>query len=217
MNPSRKHRIGVMAVLAFTGPVAAAGLPACSDEDTSESAQPSATATVTVPTGLRWQTFQGVDLPVADQGPRHTDGPVASGFARSPAGAALTAIHATVRISIATDNQWPAVGQRMLAPGPGRDSWATARAQISITTPITSGAPKVLGYVIPRYTPTPPTSTSTPSTPTTPSPATAPTSPGKATTGACGYPTTQPPPPSPPLPCHRSTWSRSRRAEEPNA
>ncbi|WP_327119015.1 hypothetical protein OHB12_12175 [Nocardia sp. NBC_01730] len=153
MNPSRKHRIGVMAVLAFTGPVAAAGLPACSDEDTSESAQPSATATVTVPTGLRWQTFQGVDLPVADQGPRHTDGPVASGFARSPAGAALTAIHATVRISIATDNQWPAVGQRMLAPGPGRDSWATARAQISITTPITSGAPKVLGYVIPRYTP----------------------------------------------------------------
>ncbi|MGO4613034.1 hypothetical protein AB4305_03660 [Nocardia sp. 2YAB30] len=152
MNPFRKHRIGVVAVLAFTGPIAAAGLLACSGVDTSESAQANSTATVAVPTGLRWQSFEGVDLPVADQGPRHTEGPVASGFDRSPAGAALAAIHSTVRISIATDNQWPTVGQQMLAPGPGRDSWATARAQISITAAIISGAPKVLGYVIPRYT-----------------------------------------------------------------
>lgn len=148
MNPLRAHRISVVALLAFTG----AGLLACSGHDTSGSAQPSATVvTVTAPTGLRWQSFQGVDLPVADQGPERIDGPVASGFDRSPAGAALAAIHSTVRMSIATDNQWAMVGHSMLAPGPGRDNWATARAQISITAPITSGAPKVEGYVIVHY------------------------------------------------------------------
>ncbi|MEU7765056.1 hypothetical protein AB0B25_08030 [Nocardia sp. NPDC049190] len=149
MNVSCVRRISSVAVLAFSGPIAAAGLLGCGVANTSESAQVSATATA--PIGLRWQSFQGVDLPVADQGPRRTEGPVASGFDRSPAGAAFAAIHATVRMSIATDNQWPTVGQRMLAPGPGRDSWATARVRISITAPITSAAPKVLGYVIPRY------------------------------------------------------------------
>jgi hypothetical protein len=149
VNPSRTHRIGV-AVLAFTGPLAVTVL-ACGSENTPPT-QPTSTATTADPTGLRWQPFQGVDLPVAEQGPRRTEGPVASGFDRSPAGAALAAIHSTVRMSIATDSQWPVVGQRMLAPGPGRDGWATARAQISITTPITIGAPKFLGYVIARYT-----------------------------------------------------------------
>ncbi|WP_433194567.1 hypothetical protein ACQP1G_38340 [Nocardia sp. CA-107356] len=141
-----------MALLVFTGTLAVAGLLACSGQDSNGSAQPSATVTVTAPTGLRWQSFQGVDLPVADQGPERIDGPVASGFDRSPAGAALAAIHSTVRMSIATDSQWPTVGQRMLAEGPGRDSWATARAQVSITAPIASGAPKVAGYVIAQYT-----------------------------------------------------------------
>ncbi|WP_327100327.1 hypothetical protein OIE68_17055 [Nocardia vinacea] len=152
MNPLRAHRIGVVALLAFTGALAVAGLLACSGQDANGSAQPSATVTVTAPTGLRWQSFQGVDLPVADQGPERIEGPVASGFDRSPVGAALAAIHSTVRMSIGTDSQWPTVGQRMLAEGPGRDTWATARAQISITAPITSGAPKVAGYVIAHYT-----------------------------------------------------------------
>ncbi|MFX0578798.1 hypothetical protein [Nocardia nepalensis] len=152
MNRPPAQRISVVALLVFTGPLAGAGLLACSGHDASESTSQRDTVTVTVPTGLRWQSFQGVDLPVADQGPNRTEVPVASGFDRSPAGAALAAIHSTVRMSIATDSQWPTVGQRMLAEGPGRDSWATARAQISITAPITNGAPKVAGYVITYYT-----------------------------------------------------------------
>ncbi|WP_157129507.1 hypothetical protein [Nocardia amamiensis] len=152
MNPSHAHRIAVVAALAFTGPIAAAGLLACGTEKTSESHGMPSTATTAAPTGLRWQPFQGVELPVAEQGPHHIDGPAATGYDRSPAGAALAAIHSTVRMSIATDSQWPMVGQHMLAPGPGRDAWATARAQISITAPITNDAPKVLGYVILRYT-----------------------------------------------------------------
>ncbi|WP_288049541.1 hypothetical protein [Nocardia sp.] len=57
-----------------------------------------------------------------------------------------------MRTSIATDGQWPQIGARMLAPGPARDVWAVARAQISITAPIVDGAPKILGYVLSRYT-----------------------------------------------------------------
>ncbi|WP_433620910.1 hypothetical protein [Nocardia sp. CA-120079] len=152
MNLFRSRRSRLMALLACAGLTAAAGLLACGSENTRDFARDSATATPTVPTGLRWQSFLGVDLPIADQGPHHIDGPVASGFDRSPAGAALAAVHSTVRMSIATDTQWAMVGQRMLAPGPGRDNWATARAQISITAPITSGAPKVLGYVIAHHT-----------------------------------------------------------------
>ncbi|WP_433678336.1 hypothetical protein [Nocardia sp. CA-119907] len=152
MNPSRAHHLSVVALLAFTGPIAVAGLIACGSENPSESDATPSTGAVAVPTGLRWQSFQGVDLPVAEQGPHHIEGAVATGYDRSPAGAALAAIQSTVRMSISTDSQWPMVGQRMLAPGPGRDAWATARAQISITAPITSGPPKVLGYLISRYT-----------------------------------------------------------------
>ncbi|WP_084501247.1 hypothetical protein [Nocardia xishanensis] len=153
MNTTRTHRLGVITALAFTGPIAAAGLLACTSDDTASwTPTPSSAATVTPPTGLAWRPFQGIELPVADQGPRRTEGPVTGGFVRSPAGAALAAIHAAVRMSIAPDSQWAAVGQQMLAPGPGRDAWATARAQISITTPITAGAPKILGYQVTRYT-----------------------------------------------------------------
>ncbi|MGW5456597.1 hypothetical protein [Nocardia sp. NPDC003979] len=112
------------------------------------------TAEQLVPTGLSWRTYQGIDLPTAVEGPRVVDGATATDFDRSPAGAALAAIHTTVRISVAPDGQWAAVGQRMIAPGPGRDAWATARAQISITTPATDAVPKILGYVVAAYTDT---------------------------------------------------------------
>ncbi|MBF6100565.1 hypothetical protein IU510_21130 [Nocardia cyriacigeorgica] len=142
-------------VLAFTGPIAAATLLACGTETPAGGGEQTGIVTDihAAPTGLRWQRFQGVDLPVTDQGPHHSDGPVVTGFDRSPAGAAIAAAHASVRVSIATDGQWPQIGARMLAPGAGRDAWAVARAQISITAPITSGAPRLLGYVITRYTP----------------------------------------------------------------
>ncbi len=152
MNSIRTHQTTSAAVLAVAVLVTAAGLLGCGRENHPPIGEPTSNALVAAPTGLRWQPFQGVDLPVGKEGPRHIEQPVAVGFDRSPAGAALAAIHATVRMSIATDNQWPIVGQRMLAPGPGRDAWATARAQISITSPTTDRPPKLLGYVITRYT-----------------------------------------------------------------
>lgn len=104
------------------------------------------------PTGLSWRPYQGIDLPVAVQGPRVIDGATVTDFDRSPAGAALAAIHTTVRMSVAPDNQWAAVGHRMLAPGPGRDAWATARAQVSITAPAADTVPTILGYLVTAYT-----------------------------------------------------------------
>ncbi|MGW1742098.1 hypothetical protein ACWCPQ_25220 [Nocardia sp. NPDC001965] len=139
--------------LAVLGCLAAALVAGCetTPHHTQTTVTPSAPATK--PSELRWEAFQGVRLPRAQQGPTHIDGAVAAGFDRSPAGAALAAIHATVRMSVATDSQWSAVVQHMLAPGPGRDTWATARAQISITTPITVDPPAILGYRITGYTP----------------------------------------------------------------
>ncbi len=156
MRPDRIHCLAVTAVLAFTGPIAAAALMACGTENAVGSGDPSDNTVIDIqaaPTGLRWQPFQGVDLPMTDQGPHRSDGPVVTGFDRSPAGAAVAAAQASVRVSIAAESQWPQIGARMLAPGAGRDAWAVARAQISITAPITSGAPRLLGYVITHYSP----------------------------------------------------------------
>ncbi|MFE3757941.1 hypothetical protein ACFXO9_26840 [Nocardia tengchongensis] len=105
------------------------------------------------PTNLKTTVFQGISLPVADQGPCDSTGAVVSGFDRNPVGASLAAINATVRMSIAPDGEWTLIGQQMLAPGLGRDQWATARSQISITKPITANAPRIAGYHVVAYTP----------------------------------------------------------------
>ncbi|MGF6885939.1 hypothetical protein ABIA39_007548 [Nocardia sp. GAS34] len=103
------------------------------------------------PSHLESTVFQGITLPVANQGPHDDDGTVATGYDRTPVGAALAAIQATVRMSVATDDQFAAIGQRMLASGPGRDAWAIARAQISISAP-TTNPPTMLGYSLRSYT-----------------------------------------------------------------
>ncbi len=107
------------------------------------------------PTHLHWVSFQGVQVPVGDQGPKHVDEPIATGYDSSPAGAALAAIESTIRMSIADDTQWTQVGQQLLAAGTGRDRWATARVQVSITSPVPAGAaPRVVGYAVTDYSAT---------------------------------------------------------------
>ncbi|MEU4711762.1 MULTISPECIES: hypothetical protein [Nocardia] len=146
----RGHRtIAVWIVLA----VAVIAATSCADIDAGGDLRTPATTDVTqlIPRELSWRAYRGIDLPVAVQGPRVVDGAIASDFDRSPVGAALAAIHATVRVSVAADGQWASVGQRMIAPGRGRDTWATARAQISITTPATDMVPRILGYLVTAY------------------------------------------------------------------
>ncbi|MGW5922174.1 hypothetical protein ACWFPY_24555 [Nocardia fluminea] len=142
---------GAVAVVMLAGLLATAG---CGTTDLDESATSTTAPVSLIPSGLSWRSWQGIELPVAQQGPRLIEGAVAADFDRSPAGAALAAIHATVRMSVAPDGQWALVGQRMLAPGLGRDKWATARAQVSITSPAAETVPTILGYVIATYTDT---------------------------------------------------------------
>ncbi|MEV5835375.1 hypothetical protein [Nocardia sp. NPDC052112] len=147
------NRAIATAMVASTAVFGIAAVTGCGDDstDTSTLVQQPPVEVHGSPTRLGWTSFQGMQLPVADQGPKSVNGAVARGFDHTPVGAGLAAIHASVRISVATDIQWALVAQQMLAPGPGRDAWALARAQISITSAISTGAPTVLGYLISRY------------------------------------------------------------------
>ncbi|MGW6332192.1 hypothetical protein [Nocardia rhamnosiphila] len=154
-TPISGHRTrrGAPKTIVALAALATALLGACGAEAHHTTNTVASTVSEMKPKALRWESFQGIRLPIAQQGPTHLEGAVVGGFERSPVGAALAAIHATVRMSVATDAQWIAVAKNLLAPGPGRDAWNTARAQISITTPIADDPPAILGYRVARYTP----------------------------------------------------------------
>ncbi|MCM6774691.1 hypothetical protein NDR87_12840 [Nocardia sp. CDC159] len=136
----RRAAVGVLgaAVLAVAG---------CGD-DGSARADPARS-----PTGVRWQQYQGVALPVTEQGPAHEEDGAATGFDHGPAGAAVAAVNHAVRLAVAPDNQWSAVLAKGVVPGPARDDWAVDRVQLSITGPAAREyAPRVLGYRITEYT-----------------------------------------------------------------
>ncbi|MBH0774955.1 hypothetical protein IT779_01480 [Nocardia sp. NEAU-351] len=104
------------------------------------------------PTQVRWQDFQGVDLPRTAQGPASVTDGAAVDFEHSPPGAAVAAITHTVRLSVAADSQWPKVVAGEVVPGPARDEWSVNRLQLSITGPAAAEyAPRLLGYRITDY------------------------------------------------------------------
>lgn len=106
-----------------------------------------------VPTNVRWQPFQGVPLPVTDQGPKSTADGAATGFEHSPRGAGVAALTHSVRLAVAADTQWAKVAAQELVPGPAKDEWVTNRVQLSITGPASAEfAPRLLGYKITGYT-----------------------------------------------------------------
>ncbi len=107
-----------------------------------------------LPTGLRWVEYQGIRIPIADQGPHRYSATAATGFADAPVGAALAAIVHTVRMSVAPDGTWAQIAASEIAPGRAADTWAAMRELFSITTPAErSTAPTILGYRITDYTP----------------------------------------------------------------
>lgn len=109
------------------------------------------------PTNLAWTGYQGMQIPTSDQdGPTGTSlSGVPDGYAHTPPGAALAAIGATIRMSVAPDDQWSAVGRALIAPGAERDAWAIARASLSINEPVEAGkAPTVIAYQLTAYTDT---------------------------------------------------------------
>ncbi len=129
-------------------------LTGCGSED-GPAAQSSTTPAPTAPpSDVSWTTFSGVQVPCADQGPKNCYGSAPTGFDHTGAGAALAAISATIRMSIANDQVWPTVVGTLVAPSAARDKWSIDRVRISITGPVaTDRAPKVEGYTIDSYTP----------------------------------------------------------------
>jgi hypothetical protein len=156
---SVRGRSAVSAVLAVAVAVAlVALLGACSssgDDHPAPSASSQSVATTAAPTGVAWTEFNGMRIPAADQGP-HTDDDIAPhGFDRTPPGAALAAINATIRLSVATDNQWPQVTRLLIAPGAARDAFIRNRIQLSTTDSVPAGqAPTIQGWVVRSFTPT---------------------------------------------------------------
>jgi hypothetical protein len=92
---------------------------------------------VTTPTGLTWSLWHGAWLPYSrTAGPSHVDGPVASGYARTPLGALIAAQQIGTRYLISPNGGWRAVTLAQVLPGIGRDRFLAARAAVSDDPPV---------------------------------------------------------------------------------
>ncbi len=91
---------------------------------------------VTTPAGLTWALWHGAWLPYSrTAGPSHVDGPVASGYARTPLGALIAAQQIAARHLISPNGGWRTVTLAQVLPGTGRDRFLTARAAVSDDPP----------------------------------------------------------------------------------
>lgn len=132
-------------------------LSGCSD-DAPQTADPAEVVvdTTAPPAELTWQSWRGADLPFsAVDGPSTVDGDVATGYSASPQGAVLAAAQSITRLRLAPDQSWPAVANALVAPGPGRDTYAVNRAQITITEPSPAGSePDLAAFRVDDYSDT---------------------------------------------------------------
>lgn len=140
----------VAMVVALTVVVSGCG----ADEESAEST----TSTTPVwdvsspPENVVWVDVHGLAIPTSlVSGPKNSMGVAASSYEHSPQGAVLAAIGTSMRLSVATDAEWPEVISRSVAPGPARDEWTLARAQVSVTGVDESFIPAIEGYEITKY------------------------------------------------------------------
>ncbi|MBF6314046.1 hypothetical protein CRM89_10895 [Nocardia sp. FDAARGOS_372] len=143
-------------VAAFASVAALASASGCVDDGgaASDPGRQRPADLVAVPAQVHWRDYRGVAIPIGIDGPAHHTDTAATGFARSPQGAALAAMVHTVRMSLAPDDHWASVAAHELAPGPGKDSWAAGRVLVSVTgTADSATAPRLRGYTITDYTP----------------------------------------------------------------
>ncbi|WP_143695171.1 hypothetical protein [Williamsia sp. 1135] len=147
-----KHlRTPLLALLAL---IAAVTMAACGSDSGSD--EPSAaTDTTAPPAQVTWVSWQGARLPVsATDGPAKVTGDLATGYSNTPQGAALAAFQGTIRLSLAPDESWAQVANKLVAPGTGRDTYAVNRALVSVSGPAPQGtAPIVRGYKFTSYSP----------------------------------------------------------------
>ncbi|MGW6728762.1 hypothetical protein ACWF9G_22920 [Nocardia sp. NPDC055029] len=105
------------------------------------------------PASVTWRKWQGVALPIgAKDGPKRTD-VAATGYSRTPQGAALAAIQHSVRLGLAPDDSWAKIAAQSLAEGPGKNEWVLSRPLVSIKKTDPTVAPKIAGYKITSWAP----------------------------------------------------------------
>lgn len=129
-------------------------LAGCGDDPTTTTTEPTGPDLGRAPASVSWHTYQGMKLPVGgEDGPKDASSAAAHGYSQTPQGAALAAINAQVRMSIATDADWSKVAAVVLATGPGKDHWVLNRAQVSVVGGVDETAPKISGYKVNSYSP----------------------------------------------------------------
>ncbi|WP_280427908.1 hypothetical protein [Nocardia brasiliensis] len=107
------------------------------------------------PASVRWESWQGVKLPFgAKDGPAKTTTGAATGYSRTPQGAALAAIQHSVRIAIAPDSSWATIARTALADGPGKDAYVLNRALVSVKWVDPATAPRIAGYKVTAWSDT---------------------------------------------------------------
>jgi len=102
-------------------------------------------------TGVSWRDYHGVLLPYSvEDGPRNTENDLAAGFARTPCGALLAAVHIAVRASW----QWgtkvfgPIIERQVIGPDTGALLDATRDAYERRRGHRPDGAALSRGYVV---------------------------------------------------------------------
>lgn len=142
----------LVSLLAAVAAVAVAG---CGSSPSPSSPTSVAVAPTAPPTGVSWVTYQGVQIPCADQGPKESCWESApGGFQHNGPGAALAAISDTIRVSVAPDTDYQKVVGKRVYPSAARDDWLVARTQTQFRSPVAAGkAPELVGYTVAEYTP----------------------------------------------------------------
>ena len=134
-----------------TAPGRAAATPAA--EPIPAPAAPADVEPLLVAPEVDWQLLAGVPLPYSQTaGPLEVDGPVHSGYARSPTGALIAAVQLGTRYLLTPGQGWREVLDRQVLPGLGRDVFARNRADVDVDDPPgTYGQPAGFRFV--AYTP----------------------------------------------------------------
>jgi hypothetical protein len=110
----------------------------------------------TAPTGVTWELFQGVALPVSrTDGPTRVDGPVYSGFSRTPVGALLADAQISYRSLVDPDvANLQRVAEAQLADGPGKTAYLNLIGQLGgRNDPPAGGYAQIVGFRFITYTP----------------------------------------------------------------
>jgi hypothetical protein len=128
------------------------GQPAAA-ENVVPAAEPDQAVPTTAPADVTWELFRGVALPTSPtHGPTRIDGPVHSGYARTPTGALLAAAQIKTRRFITAGEGWRQVTQAQVLPGRGRDAYENLRSRVSDEIPA-GGLAQYVGFRFITYTP----------------------------------------------------------------